>query len=353
MAARLKDVAALAGVSVRTVSNVVSNAAPVAPATRARVMAAVEELGYRPNLAARNLRQGRTGLIGVVVPEIHSPYFGALAELLIDAARERGWTVLLERTGGRPDLERRLLDGSEGHQVDGMIVSPWSTSPAELASLAGGLPLVVLGELAPDGAIDHVALDNVAAARDAARHLVAGGRRRVAAIGLQSELGHGTAELRAEGFRQGLRESGLSPVAEVEVADLHRGEGARALRELLRLPGRPDAVFCFSDELALGALRVAAEEGVRVPEDLALMGFDDIEDGRFAAPSLTTIAPYREQIAERAVQCLTERVLGRFEALPGRRIVVPHRVLPRESTGGPVPPGAPDGPDTPDGPGRG
>ncbi|NEA20602.1 LacI family DNA-binding transcriptional regulator, partial [Streptomyces halstedii] len=302
MAARLKDVAALAGVSVRTVSNVVSNTATVAPATRARVVAAVEELGYRPNLAARNLRQGRTGLIGVVVPEIHSPYFGALAGHLIDAAQERGWTVLLERTGGRAELERRLLDGTEGRRVDGMIVSPWSTSPAELASLAGGLPLVVLGELEPHGSIDHVALDNVAAARSAARHLAAPGRRRIAAVGLQSALGHGTAELRAEGFRQGLAETGLTPVAEVEVADLHRAEGARAMRELLALPGRPDAVFCFSDELALGALRVAAEQGVRVPRDVALMGFDDIEDGRFSAPSLTTVAPDREQIAERAVQ---------------------------------------------------
>lgn len=121
---------------------------------------------------------------------------------------------------------------------------------------------------------------------------------------------------------------------DVEVADLHRAEGARALRELLRLPGPPEAVFCLSDELALGALRVAAEQGVRAPDDLALMGFDDIEDGRFAAPSLTTIAPDREQIAERAVRCLTERVFGRLEALPGRRIVVPHRVRGRgESTG--------------------
>uniref|UniRef100_A0AAU3H6E3 LacI family transcriptional regulator n=1 Tax=Streptomyces sp. NBC_01401 TaxID=2903854 RepID=A0AAU3H6E3_9ACTN len=338
MAARLKDVALLAGVSVRTVSNVVSNTAAVAPATRARVMAAVEELGYRPNLAARNLRQGRTGLIGVVVPEIHSPYFGALTGLLIDAAQERGWTVLLERTGGRADLERRLLDGSEGHQVDGMIVSPWSTSPSELATLAGGLPLVVLGELEPDGAIDHVALDNVGAARDATRHLVSRGRRRVAAIGLQPGLGHGTAELRADGFRRGLRAAGLDPVAEVEVADLHRTEGARAMRELLRVPGSVDAVFCFSDELALGALRVAAEQGLRVPEDVALIGFDDIEDGRFATPSLSTIAPDREQIAERAVQCLTERVLGRLDALPARRIVVPHRLMARESTGVALPP---------------
>ncbi|TRV78233.1 LacI family transcriptional regulator [Streptomyces sp. 130] len=333
MAARLKDVAALAGVSVRTVSNVVSNAAPVAPGTRARVLAAVEELGYRPNLAARNLRQGRTGLIGVAVPEIHSPYFGALTGLLIDAAQERGWTVLVERTGGRADLERRLLDGSEGHQVDGMVISPWSTPPAELASLAGGLPLVVLGELDPHGSIDHVALDNVAAARDAARHLVAAGRRRVAAIGLQSALGHGTAELRAEGFRRGLAEAGLSPVAEVEVADLHREEGARALRALLDLPERPDAVFCFSDELALGALRAAGELGVRVPGELALVGFDDIEDGRFSTPSLTTVSPDLAQIAERAVQCLSERVLGRLSGLAARRIVVPHRLLVRESSG--------------------
>ncbi|MEU1128016.1 LacI family DNA-binding transcriptional regulator [Streptomyces sp. NPDC005899] len=338
MAARLKDVAALAGVSVRTVSNVVSNATAVAPATRARVLAAVEELGYRPNLAARNLRQGRTGLVGLVVPEIHSPYFGALAGLLIDAAQRRGWTVLLERTGGRADLERRLLDGSEGHQVDGMIISPWSTSPAELASLSGGLPLVVLGEMEPDGSIDHVALDNVAAARTAARHLASLGRRRIAAVGLQSRLGHGTAEQRAEGFRRGLAEAGLAPVAEVEVADLHRAEGARAMRELLAADAPPDAVFCFSDELALGALRAAAEQGRRVPQDVALMGFDDIEDGRFAVPSLTTIAPDKEQIAERAVQCLTERVLGRLGTMPARRIVVPHRLLARESTGAAVAP---------------
>ncbi|GAA3019235.1 LacI family DNA-binding transcriptional regulator [Streptomyces fulvorobeus] len=328
----------LAGVSVRTVSNVVSNAAAVAPATRARVMAAVEELGYRPNLAARNLRQGRTGLIGVVVPEIHSPYFGALAGLLIDAAQERGWTVLLDRTGGRPVLERRLLDGSEGHRVDGMIVSPWSTPPAELASLARGLPLVVLGELDPHGTIDHVALDNVEAARAAARHLTSLGRRRIAAVGLQPRLRHGTAEQRAEGFRQGLGEAGLTPAAEVEVADLHRSEGARAMRALLRLPEPPDAVFCFSDELALGALRVTAEHGLRVPGDVALMGFDDIEDGRFASPSLTTVAPDAEQIAERAVQCLSERVLGRLGTLPARRIVVPHRLVVRESTGGALSP---------------
>lgn len=336
VAARLKDVAELAGVSVRTVSNVVSNAAAVAPATRARVLEAVERLRYRPNLAARNLRQGRTGLIGLVVPEIHSPYFGELTGLVIDAAQQRGWTVLVDRTGGSRELERRLLEGSAGHQVDGMIISPWSTAPADLAELAGGLPLVALGELDPAGSVDHVAIDNVAAARAVTEHLASCGRRRIAAVGLQSRLGHGTAEQRLTGFREGLRAAGLDPrdAVEAEVSDLHRPEGARVFGELLSLAQPPDAVFCFSDELALGGLRALRERGLRVPEDIALAGFDDIEDGRFATPSLTTVAPDTEQIAERAVQCLTERVFGRPAALPARRIVVPHRLEVRESTAG-------------------
>ncbi|AXK31892.1 LacI family transcriptional regulator [Streptomyces armeniacus] len=335
MAAKLKDVAARAGVSVRTVSNVVSNAAPVAPATRARVLKAVEELRYRPNLAARNLRQGRTGLIGLAIPEIHSPYFGEIAELLIDAAQERGWTVLIDRTGGLADRERSLLaDGPDAHSVDGMILSPWALTAGELGRHSATTPLVVLGERDPQGTADHVVVDNVTAAREATAHLVGLGRRRIAAIGLQPHLSNGTAELRAQGYRAALAAAGLEHPPELTrtVSTLHRAEGHRAMRELLAAPAAPDAVFCFSDELALGALRAAHEQGLAVPEDLALVGFDDIEDGRYATPSLTTIAPDKAQIAERTLQCLADRIYGRLGHLPARHVTAAHRLVVRESS---------------------
>lgn len=333
MAAKLKDVAERAGVSVRTVSNVVNNAPAVAASTRERVLRAIDELHYRPNLAARNLRQGRTGLIGLAVPEVRSPYFGEIAELLIDAARDRGWTVLIDRTGGAADRERRLLEGSERHTVDGMIMSPWSLMPEELGRHSATMPLVVLGEQETGGTADHVAIDNVAAAREATSHLLALGRRRVAAVGLQPQLSNGTAEQRAQGYRQALTEAGVRVETSLTrpVASLHREEGHRAMRELLQGEPPPDAVFCFSDELALGALRAVREHGLHVPRDVALIGFDDIEDGRYCVPSLATVSPDKRQIAERALQCLADRVYGRLGHLPARLVTVPHRLVIRES----------------------
>jgi len=333
--AKLKDVAALAGVSVRTVSNVVNDATSVAPATRERVLAAIEQTGYRPNLAARNLRQGRTGLIGLAIPEVGSPYFGELAGLLIEAAQERGWTVLIDQTAGRPDRERRLLSGVEGHAVDGLIISPWALSPAEIGRCATVTPVVVLGEIDPEGTADHVAIDNVTAARDATRHLIARGARRPAALGPQPELHNRTAELRLRGYREALDEAGLTPHAGLEatVTSLHRAEGHRAMNALLDQPSPPDAVFCFTDELALGALRAARSRSLRVPQDLLLMGFDDIEDGRYCTPSLSTVTPDKQQIAESSLQLLADRIYGRLATRSSRQVVARHHVLERESTG--------------------
>lgn len=329
----LKDVAARAGVSVRTVSNVVNNSAPVAEATRRRVQEAVDELGYRPNLAARSLRAGRTGIIGLLIPELHSPYFGELAGLLVDAAQRRSWTVLIDQTHGSAEGERRLLRGTGGRVVDGLIISPWALEPAELQRHAGTTPMVLLGERDPDHVADHVAVDNVRAAEEATAHLLALGRRRIAAVGLQPQLHNGTAEQRLAGYRRALEVAGIAPdpALEADVATLHRDEGARAMRHLLDGPTTPDAVFAFSDELALGALHTALGRGVRVPEDLAVIGFDDIEDGRYGTPTLSTISPDKAQIAERALQCLADRI-GSRTGLPPQSVVVPHRLVGRGST---------------------
>lgn len=334
MGANLKQVAERAGVSVRTVSNVVSGFALVAPETRERVQRVLDELQYRPNAAARHLRGGRSGLVALVVPEIASPYFGELAGHLADRAEAHAWTLLVQQTGGDPARERELLDGVRGQTVDGLIMSPWALSPADLTRRPDSAPLVLLGEQDADGLLDHVAIDNVAAAAALTAHLIEGGRTRIAAIGLQPHLANGTAARRAEGYRQALAAAGLphDPALEIAVERLHRADGAAAMGRLLDAGDPVDAVFCFSDQLALGALHAARERGRRVPADLAVAGFDDIEDGRYADPPLTTVAPDKAAIAEAALTCLDERLGRRDDPPAARRIVVPHHLEIRAST---------------------
>jgi DNA-binding LacI/PurR family transcriptional regulator len=334
--ATLREVARRAGVSVRTVSNVVNDFPHVAPATRERVRAAIAELGYRPNLAARQLRRGRTVVVNLVVPEIDSPYFAEIAALLVRAAQPRGWVVHIEQTDGDLDRERRMLAGSHGAGADGVVFSPWAMAAREVARSASAPPVVMLGERSGVGLVDHVAVDNVAAADAATSHLLEGGRRRIAAIGLQPQLANETARLRLEGHRRALRRAGHQPDPRLEVVvdRLHRRDGAQAAARLLDDVPSVDALFCFSDQLALGALSTLAARGLAVPAEVAVVGFDDVEDGRYAVPSLTTVAPDKPQLVELALQCLAERMAD--PGLPARELVVDHRLVVRSSSGGPV-----------------
>ncbi|ROQ60191.1 LacI family transcriptional regulator [Streptomyces sp. 840.1] len=335
VSSRLKDVAALAGVSTRTVSNVVSGSGAVANETRARVQAALDELGYRPNVAARNLRAGRTGLIGLVIPELHSPYFGELAGLIVEAAQQRSWTVVIDQTFGDREAERRLLEGAGDRLVDGLIISPWSLGPEELTGRSREVPVVLLGEQEAHGVADRVAVDSVLAADEATTHLLRSGRRRIAAIGVQPHLRNETARQRLAGYRQALHRAGLKPDPTLErpVTTLHRKDGAEAMTALLKAGQRPDGVFAFSDELALGALHAAVTRGVRVPQDIAVVGFDGIEDGRYANPPLTTVVPDKRQIAERALQCLADRIYSPASTVPPLDIVISHQLDRRASSG--------------------
>ena len=341
MGASMRDVAERAGVSPRTVSNVVNGVPHVAAATRARVEQALRELDFRPNAAARSLRRGRSGLVALVVPEVDSPYFGEVAALLSTAAEQRGWTLLIEQTGGDPERERRLLDGARAQLVDGVVFSPWALGARDLARRRDGTPLVLLGERGPEAAVDHVVVDNVAAAAEATAHLLSLGRRRIAAVGARSRVAEDTARLRLEGHRRALAGAGVAadPGLELAVDALHRADGAAAARRLLESGARVDALFCATDQLALGALRVLLEHGVRVPDDVAVVGFDDVEDGRYATPSLTTVAPDKRALVDAAVRCLAERLDGALQArggpgqAPPRTVVVGHRLLVRESSG--------------------
>ncbi|MDL4818466.1 LacI family DNA-binding transcriptional regulator [Actinomadura opuntiae] len=333
MAATLKDVAALAGVSVKTVSNVVNGYAFVKPENRRRVEDALAATGYRPNLGARNLRRGRTGFIALVVPELSIPYFGELAGLVITAARRHHWNVLIEQTQGARDRERSALAAMGPHMIDGAILSPQALAAEDFGAFDLAVPLVLVGEHSVEVPFDRVAIDNVQAAQRAVAHLAALGRRRIAAIG--QHPWRGTAALRMEGYRAALHSAGLPETGELIVPALeyHRREGAQAMRRLLELPHPPDAVFCFNDLLAIGALRTAAEHGLRVPDDVAIIGFDNTEESAYSIPSLTTIAPDKAAIATTAVDLIRRRVDAR-DAFAVQDVQIPYSLEIRESTVG-------------------
>ncbi|WP_232664992.1 LacI family DNA-binding transcriptional regulator [Pseudonocardia sp. TRM90224] len=308
MAVTLKDVAALAGVSVKTVSNVVNGYSFVKPANRKLVEDALVATGYRPNIGARNLRRGRTGFFALMVPELGIPYFGELAAMIITAAHERDRNVLIEQTWGQRDLERSTLASLGPHLVDGAILSPEALEAEDFALLGPDVPVLMVGEHAVEARLDRVAIDNVLAARTAVEHLVRLGRRRIACIGENPR--RGTSAMRLQGYREALADAGMPADAELvaPAVNYHRRDGAEAMRALLELPDPPDAVFCFNDMLAVGALRAAAERGVQVPADLAVVGFDGSEEGAYSTPTLTSIAPDKAAIAERAVERLTTRI---------------------------------------------
>jgi DNA-binding LacI/PurR family transcriptional regulator len=336
MVVRLRDVADLSGVSVKTVSNVVHGYVHVAPATRRRVQKALDELGYRPNLSARSLRRGRTGLLALAVPALDMPYFAELTRAVVDTATAHGWTVLVDQTDGLAAREREVVQGLRGHLIDGLILSPMALGAEDLGRLRGEVPLVLLGEKVSEGGVDHVAVDNVAAASDATAHLVDLGRRRVAAIGYQDpdHAGSGVAPQRSRGYEHALGRAGITVDTALTptVDGYRRVDGDTAMQVLLAAGPPPDAVFCFNDLLALGALRALSVRGLRVPEDVAVVGFDDIEDGRYSNPSLTTIAPDKNAIARLAVEMLESRISG--DVLPAREETVDHELVARESTSG-------------------
>ncbi|MFH8935475.1 LacI family DNA-binding transcriptional regulator [Streptomyces griseosporeus] len=337
MAARpsIKDVAEYAGVSPKTVSNVINDFEHVSEKTRAAVREAIEALGYRVNIAGRQLRRGRTGMITLAVPELDVAYFAELAKHVMAAADGRGLTVLIHQTGGVRDRELAALHGFDAQFTDGVILSPLALLPRDFATRDTRLPVVLLGESCPAGSADHVGIDNVAAAREATEHLLARGRRRIAVVGgaLRGRLG--TDRLRTQGYQEALRAARVpfEPELVVPVGAFHWQDGARAVGAVLERGPAPDALLCLNDHLALGALRALHEAGLRAPDDLDVVGFDDIEAGRFSVPSLTTVAPDKAAIADAAVSLLADRI-DRASAEDASGHIVAHRLVVRESSGG-------------------
>ncbi len=324
--------AARAGVSLKTVTNVVHERPYVKAETRQRVLAAITELDYRPSMAGRQLRSGRSNILTLAVPRIDEPYLGSLAHALIAAATPRGYTVLIDETGGHPDRERQAAEGYPGHGIDGVIFSPLALDPQHLAAVSTHTPLVLLGEQLADSPADYVAIDNEQSAREVVQHLLGVGRRKIGFLGGQPDRATAVGALRLQGYRRQLDEAGIEPQPGwiASTYRFTREEGSRLATELRGNAPTLDALVCASDLLAIGAIRALQKLGARVPDDIAVTGWDNIVDGRYCSPSLTTVAPDLAVLAERALDALSRRIEG--DRAVGGIFVVPHHLVVRESS---------------------
>ncbi len=331
----MHEVAARAGVSIKTVSNVVNGYPYIRDSTRQKVEAAIAELGYQLNTTARNLRRGRTGLVGLAVPELSLPYFAELADSVIRAADARGLTVLIEQTGAVRERELEVLRSERRRMTDGLIYSPLALGPDDVSELEGlDHPMVLLGERIFGGPADHVTMRNVEAAAAATQHLIDLGRRRIAVVGAHPGEVMGSAALRVQGYRQALEANGIpfDPALVGEAWMWQRAGGAQAMARLLDEDLGIDAVFGLNDALALGALHTLHRRHVDVPGQVAVIGFDDIDETAYAAPTLSTVNPGREQIATTAVDLLVARIEGTDEDRPFQQVLADFSVVAREST---------------------
>ena len=338
MGPTMHDVARVAGVSIKTVSNVINDYPYVRSETRSRVQAAIEELDYRPNLSARGLRSGRTGVIGLAVPALRENYFAELADAIIRAAEKRGLGVVVEQTSGDRETELAAVSGGRQRFMDGLLFSPVALGQQDAHMLDGPFPLVLLGERIFGGPTDHVAMHNVSAAEAAVAHLIETGRRRVALVGAaapEDDDGEASsANLRLRGYRRALAVAGIpfDPRLVRPAAGWNRQAGAAALHGLVADGVTFDAVFALNDTLGLGVLRALGEERIAVPAQVAVIGFDDIDEARFSVPSLSSVGTGREQIAEIAVEMLVERIAEKDERRPPRTIKPDFAIVRRESS---------------------
>ncbi|KQN41712.1 LacI family DNA-binding transcriptional regulator [Frigoribacterium sp. Leaf44] len=341
MRATVKDVAALAGVSPKTVSNVINGVVFVRPDTRTRVESALAELDYVPNLSARGLRTGRTGSIALAFPDLSTPYSAEMTHWFVEQAHERGWSIQLEQTGSRPEREGELLSRGKEHLVDGLVLNPITLDASALSSAGTGTgaatdslpPVVVIGEV-EQTLVDQVRVDSVAAARDMTAHLISAGHRRIATLGDSAgEFDTATARARTRGFEQAMAEAGL-PVdraLQYSCPEWTSADAFAVVRAAIDRGDRPDAIFCFTDSLAIGAVSALSSAGLRVPDDVAVAGFDDIVDGRFSVPPLTTVTFDKRLFVDRTLELLAARIADRQGA--AELVLIPHEIVVRASSG--------------------
>ena len=329
----IRDVAERAGVSTTTVSHVVNRTRNVDPATAARVQAAIDELGYRPNALARSMRRGRTHTVGIVIPDIANPFFGDLARYLEDHMFERGYSAIICNSDGDAVKEARYLDVLLSKKVDGLLLIAASQEHDGLGWLAHkGPPTIVVDRELDEPSFSQVMVDNRRGGQLAGQHLLELGHRDFGVIAGPGGLG--TSARRLEGFQRALAEAGIElPDERIYRGDFRAASGRAAMDGWIQRGQPPTAVFAENDLMAVGALSAAHGAGMDVPADLSVVGFDGIAFGADVTPPLTTVSQSADDVASAAIELLFERL--RDSTAPPRLVELPVSLSVRGSSAPP------------------
>jgi LacI family transcriptional regulator len=324
------DVASRAGVSKTTVSHVLSGNRPVSTETRSRVEAAIAELGYRPDGIARSLRTRRTHVVALIIPDITNPFYPVLSRGLEHALAETGYRTFICSSDGETERELDFLAEVFDRRVDGIVLDSFHMRVDDVVSITrGGVPVVWIGSSprAHPG-VDSVRPDDEHGAFEATMHLVERGHRAIAMV--DGPEGSGTS--RRNGYLRALAAAGIRPLPAHRVrSDWTRAGGKAALEHLLESDPRPTAVFCSNDRSAIGVIDAAHDRGVGLPDDLAVVGFDDIEEAAMTTPPLTTVRNPAFETGEAAGRLLGDRMSGAYRG-PARDLQLPATLVVRASS---------------------
>jgi len=323
----IKDVAEAAGVSTATVSRVISNGLHVRPEVRERVLLAIEQLGYRPNLVARSLRSQQSSTIGLIVSDIGNPFFSSLSRAVEDTAYEQGFNVVLCNTDENPEKEASYLNLMQDTNVAGVIIAPTRQTTITLTNADISFPTVKVDRSLPSGDIDVVLLDNVDAAYRLTTHLVEQGYQRIGA--LCSDMSTGLE--RQLGYEKALRARGLAPRAEhVKYVPPRIEAGYAAALKMLDLAQPPDALFTVNSLLAAGALQAIRERGIAIPDEIGLVTFDETTWAELVQPAITLIVQPTYEMGRSAAELLLQRIAT--PARPTRQVILKGQLLIRGSS---------------------
>jgi LacI family transcriptional regulator len=336
MRSTIQDVAKRAGVSVATVSHVINGTHYVSPELKERVAEAVKALNYRPNKLARALNRRDVPLLALIVPDISNPYWSSFARSVQDITDFNNYSVIVCSSDGLYDREIRFLRSLSGW-VSGLILHPYHVTHEDVNQIIGdSIPMVILGDFTNSedqpSNWDRVASNNLESAQLAVEHLIGLGHRNIAFI--QGPAGTPTSLRRLSGFQRALERAGIPLKKEWLIpGDYTQSGGYMAMKALLSGETSPTAVFCANDLSALGALEAAKQMGYRVPQDLSIVGFDDIDEAALASPPLTTIHLSPRAVGKVAAETLLERLQGRQEP---KLTLIEGSLTIRESTAEPV-----------------
>jgi LacI family transcriptional regulator len=324
------EVAAEAGVSVTTVSHVLSGRRPVAQGTKDRVRRVIEELGYEPNTIAQGLRSRRTMTVGLMVPDLTNPFYPMVLRGLDDVLTPAGYHAIVYNTDGTRDQEIAFLKSMATRFVDGVVVASFQLTRDDLLTHGMKMPLVRLGGGHFDADLgDLVRSDDEGGMAQALRYLLEKRCKRIGYVGGAKHAG--PSDLREAGFRRALNEAGRDIDEELVIrTDYTREAGREAARVLLNRDERPDAIACANDLIAIGVLDAARELGLSVPDQLAVSGYDDIDAASLVTPALTTVVNPAREVGRACGEALLRR-LQVDGSEPARELVIANALIRRES----------------------